>query len=108
MNIEAKAHLRLGKAQTNFHQALPNSTSDLAHQLIKDEYQFDFLGLSQEVHEKEIEKGLINNIRRFLLELGSGFAFLGSQYRVELAREEFFIDLLMYHVKLKCYIRPPA
>lgn len=64
----------------------------------------EFLGITEDVHEKVIEKGLIDHIRNFLLELGNGFAFMGSQHRVELAGEEFFIDLLMYHVKLKCYV----
>lgn len=104
MHIEAKSHLKLGKAQTNFSVTLPNPTSDLAQQLMKSDYNFEFLGLADDVHEKVIEKGLVDHIRNFLLELGKGFAFMGSQYRVELAGEEFFIDLLMYHVKLKCYI----
>jgi hypothetical protein len=85
-------------------ETLPNPTSDLAQQLIKSEYNFEFLGLAADVHEKVIEKGLIDHICTFLLELGKGFAFMGSQYRVKLAGEEFFIDLLMYHVKLKCYV----
>lgn len=104
MNIEAGTHLKLGAAQTNFNLTLPNPTSDLAQQLIKSEYNFEFLALADKAHEKAIEKGLINHIRDFLLELGKGFAFMGSQYRVELAGEEFFIDLLMYHVKLKAYV----
>lgn len=104
MHIEAKSHLKIGKAQTNFLETLPNPTSDLAQQLIKSEYNFEFLGLAADVHEKVIEKGLLDHICTFLLELGKGFAFMGSQYRVELAGEEFFIDLLMYHVKLKCYV----
>lgn len=104
MNIEAGAHLKLGTAQTNFNLTLPNPTSDLAQQLIKSEYNFEFLALADNAHEKAIEKGLINHIRDFLLELGNGFAFMGSQYRVELAGEEFYIDLLMYHVKLKAYV----
>lgn len=104
MNIEAQTHLKLGTAQTNFSLTLPKPTSDLAQQLIKSEYNFEFLGITEDVHEKVIEKGLIDHIRNFLLELGNGFAFMGSQHRVELAGEEFFIDLLMYHVKLKCYV----
>ena len=104
MNINAEAHLKLGAAQTNFSDNLPKPTSDLAQSLIKSEYNFDFLGLAEEANEKMIEKGLIDNIKQFLLNLGSGFAFLGSQYRVVLAEEEFFIDLLMYHVKLKSYV----
>jgi predicted nuclease of restriction endonuclease-like (RecB) superfamily len=104
LNINSESHLKIGTAQTNFHANLPKPQSDLAQELIKSEYNFDFLGLSGAVHEKEIENGLIDNIKHFLLELGSGFAFLGSQYRVKLAGEEFFIDLLMYHVKLKSYV----
>jgi predicted nuclease of restriction endonuclease-like (RecB) superfamily len=104
MQIESKAHLRLGQAQTNFHNTLPSHTSDLAQQLIKSSYNFEFLGLSNDVHEKIIEKGLMDHIRDFLLELGTGFAFMGSQYRITLAGEEFFIDLLMYHVKLKSFV----
>ncbi len=104
MHIEAQSHLKLGAAQTNFALTLPKPTSDLAQQLIKSEYNFEFLGVASDAHEKVIEKGLIDHIRNFLLELGVGFAFLGSQYRVTLAGEESFIDLLMYHVKLKCYV----
>ncbi len=100
MNIEAGAHLKLGTAQTNFKLTLPNPNSDLAQQLIKSEYNFEFLALADDAHEKTIEKGLINHIRDFLLELGKGFAFVGSQYRITVAGEEFFIDLLMYNIKL--------
>ena len=104
MNIEAGAHLKLGAAQTNFKLTLPNPASDLAQQLIKSEYNFEFLALADDAHEKAIEKGLINHIRDFLLELGKGFAFVGSQHRITVAGEEFFIDLLMYNIKLKAYI----
>lgn len=104
MNIESESHLSLGVAQTNFVDNLPSPESDLAQSLIKSKYNFDFLGITEKVNESVIEKGLIENIKQFLLELGSGFAFLGSQYRVVLAEEEFFIDLLMYHVKLKSYV----
>lgn len=90
MHIEGKSHLKLGKAQTNFLTTLPSSTSDLAQQLIKSEYNFEFLGLATDVHEKVIEKGLVDHIRNFLLELGKGFAFMGSQYRVELAGGRVF------------------
>jgi predicted nuclease of restriction endonuclease-like (RecB) superfamily len=104
MQIESSAHLRLGHAKTNFDFTLPKPTSDLAQELIKSEYNFEFLGISGEVHEKVIEKGLIDNIRNFLLEMGTGFSFIGSQYRIELAGEDFVIDMLMYHIKLKCYV----
>jgi predicted nuclease of restriction endonuclease-like (RecB) superfamily len=103
MHIDSQSHLKLGQAQTNFAMTLPKPNSDLAQQLIKNEYNFEFLGLADDVHEKVIEKGLIDHIRNFLLGLGTGFAFLGSQYRVKLAGEDFVIDLLMYNVKLKSY-----
>jgi len=104
MQIESQAHLRLGNAQTNFEMTLPKPTSDLARDLIKSSYNFEFLGIASDVHEKIIEKGLIDNIRNFLLEMGTGFSFIGSQYRIELAGEDFVIDMLMYHIKLKCYV----
>lgn len=104
MNIQGESHLKLGAAQTNFVSTLSKPQSDLANSIIKSEYNFEFLGITEEVHEKIIEAGLIENIRKFLLQLGGGFAFLGSQYRVTLAGEEFVIDMLMYHVKLKSYI----
>ncbi len=89
MQIESKAHLRLGQAQTNFHNTLPSHTSDLAQQLIKSEYNFEFLRIADDVHEKIIEKGLIDHIRDFLLELGTGFSFLGSQYKIDVGGEDF-------------------
>lgn len=104
MQIESHAHLRFGQAKTNFEMTLPKPTSDLARDIIKSEYNFEFLGISTDVHEKVIEKGLIDNIRDFLLEMGTGFSFIGSQYRIELAGEDFVIDMLMYHIKLKCYV----
>jgi predicted nuclease of restriction endonuclease-like (RecB) superfamily len=103
MQIESSAHLRLGNAQTNFEITLPKPTSDLARDLIKSEYNFEFLGLSNDALEREIEKGLIDHIRNFLLELGQGFAFLGSQYKLEVGGEDFYIDLLFYNVKLRAY-----
>lgn len=103
MQIESSAHLRLGNAQTNFKLTLPKPTSDLARDLIKSEYNFEFLGLSDDALEREIEKGLIDHIRNFLLELGQGFAFLGSQYKLEVGGEDFYIDLLFYNVKLRAY-----
>ena len=82
---------------------LPNPHSDLAQQLIKSEYNFDFLGLHTEVHERTIEKKLIEHIRSFLLELGTGFSFLGSQYKITVGDEDFYIDLLMYNVRLHLF-----
>lgn len=104
MQIESQAHLRLGQAKTNFEATLPAITSDLAQQLIKSEYNFEFLGLADDVHEKVIEKGLIDHVRNFLLELGNGFAFLGSQYKINVGGDDFFCDLLFYHTQLRCYI----
>lgn len=104
MHIEAESHLKLGAAKTNFVTTLPSSTSDLAQQLIKSEYNFEFLGVAEDVHEQVIEKGLIEHIRNFLLELGSGFAYLGNQYKIIVGDEDFFCDLLFYHTKLRCYV----
>ena len=104
MQIASNLYEREGKALTNFKDTLPSPTSDLAQQLFKNEYNFEFLNLSKDAHEKVIERSLIEHIRDFLLELGSGFAFLGSQHRVTLAGEDFYIDLLMYHVKLRAYV----
>lgn len=102
--IKRHDHARLGQAVTNFANRLPAPHSDLAHETLKDPYLFDFLGLDDEAHEREIENALVRHITRFLLELGTGFAFVGQQYRLEVAGEEFFIDLLFYHTRLKCYV----
>jgi len=104
MQIEDQSHLKLGAAQTNFSLTLPKPTSDLAQQLIKSEYNFESLGLADGVHEKVIEKAMIDHIRDFLIELGSGFAFLGSQYKLVVGDEDFFCDLLFYHTKLRSYV----
>jgi predicted nuclease of restriction endonuclease-like (RecB) superfamily len=97
LNIKNRLHLRQGAAVTNFKARLPAPDSALAHDTLKDPYLFDFLGLGDDAHEREIESGLIRHITRFLLELGAGFAFVGRQFRLELAGDEFFIDLLFYH-----------
>lgn len=102
--IESKLYARQGKAITNFERALPAPQSDLAHQLLKDPYNFEFLTLQQDAEERALEKGLIDHIRQFLLELGAGFAFLSSQYHIEFDDEDYFLDLLFYHVKLRCYV----
>lgn len=104
MQIEGQAHLRLGAAQTNFANTMPAPQSDLARGLMKDPYLFGFLGLIDPINERQIEKALINNLKDFLIELGVGFAFVGSQYRLEVAGQEFFIDLLFYHTRLHCYV----
>lgn len=95
---------RQGQAITNFEARLPAPHSELAHETLKDPYLFDFLGLGDDAHEREIESALVRHITRFLLELGSGFAFVGRQYRLEVDGSEFFIDLLFYHTRLKCYV----
>lgn len=104
MKIETKLHLRQGQAITNFFATLPPPQSDLAVQILKDPYTFDFLGLGDEALEREVERGLLAHLKNFMLELGVGFAFLGSQYHLEVGGEDFYIDLLFYHVKLHCYV----
>jgi predicted nuclease of restriction endonuclease-like (RecB) superfamily len=89
---------------TNFSDTLPPPQSDLVQQTLKDTYIFDFLCLSSEVQERELEKALIEKIKDFLLELGTGFAFMGSQYHLEVGDEDFYIDLLFYHHKLRCLV----
>ena len=109
LQIESGLHRRLGKAPNNFARTLPDPQSDLAQQLIKDPYNFDFLTLAPKAHERELERGLLENLRDFLLELGQGFAFLGSQYHLQIGtgtpdEEDYYLDLLFYHVKLHCYV----
>lgn len=104
IHIEAGLHLKQGKAVTNFQRTLPSPQSDLAQQLLKDPYNFDFLTLSQNAHERELEVGLVEHIQKFLLELGRGFAFVGRQYPLEVGGEDFRLDLLFYHLKLRCYL----
>lgn len=104
MQIESQLRQRQGNAVTNFPTRLPAPQSDLAHASLKDPYLFDFLGLTEEAHEREIEKAPIKHITRFLLELGAVFAFIGQQYRLEVGGDEFFVDLLFYHLKLRCYV----
>jgi predicted nuclease of restriction endonuclease-like (RecB) superfamily len=104
LNIKNRLQHRQGAAVSNFAARLPAPDSQLAHETLKDPYLFDFLGLGDDAHEREIEAGLIRHITRFLLELGAGFAFVGRQFRLEVAGDEFFIDLLFYHTRLKCYV----
>ncbi|WGS45781.1 PDDEXK nuclease domain-containing protein [Burkholderia sp. JSH-S8] len=104
MQIETSAHTRAGNAVTNFADRLPPPQSDLARDALKDPYIFDFLGLTENAQERDIEQALTQHITRFLLELGAGFAFVGRQYRLEVGGDEFFIDLLFYHLKLRCYV----
>ena len=103
IQIETGLYLRQGKAITNFELTLPKLQSDLANELLKNPYNFDFLGLGEEAQELEIEAAMMRHIRDYLLELGVGFAFVGSQYRLEVDGDEFFIDQLFYHLKLRCF-----
>ncbi len=104
LSIRNRLHERQGQAVTNFGSRLPAPQSELALETLKDPYLFDFLGLGENAHERDIENALVRHITRFLLELGSGFAFMGRQYRLEVNGNEFFIDLLFYHTRLKCYV----
>jgi predicted nuclease of restriction endonuclease-like (RecB) superfamily len=103
LQIKSGLREREGKAITNFQRALPPPDSDLAEQVLKDPYNFDFLTVTREAHEREIERGLLIHLRDLLLELGRGFAFVGSQVPLEVGDEIFYIDLLLYHVRLHCY-----
>jgi len=102
--IESRLFERQGRALTNFDRTLPQPQSDLAQELIKDPYHFDFLTLGPDLLERELERSLIDHIRDFLLELGKGFAFVGRQFHLEVAGQDYYLDLLFYHVRLHCYI----
>lgn len=104
LHVKNRLHARQGAAITNFSHRLPVPHAQLATEALKDPYLFDFLGLGDEAHERDIENALIRHITRFLLELGAGFAFVGRQFRLEVGGDEFFIDLLFYHTRLKCYV----
>jgi predicted nuclease of restriction endonuclease-like (RecB) superfamily len=104
MQIESGAYHRQGKAITNFERHLPKPQSDLAREALKDPYRFDFLRLGSEALEREIESALIQHVTQFLLELGAGFAFVGRQVLLNVGGDEFYVDLLFYHLKLRCYV----
>jgi len=104
MQIEARLLERSGAAATNFELTLPQAQSDLARESLKDPYRFDFLGLTDEAHERAVEDALVKHVTEFLLELGAGFAFVGRQVLLDVGGDEFFIDLLFYHLKLRCYV----
>lgn len=104
MHIETKLYQRQGKALTNFKTTLPAPDSDLAHYMLKDPYIFDFITTDDEEKERNLQQALLANIRRFLLELGTGFTFVGSNYHLVVGKQDFYIDLLFYHTKLHCYI----
>jgi len=104
MQIESRAIERHGKAISNFAERLPAPLSDLARESLKDPYRLDFLGLGEEAQERVIEDALVQHITRFLLELGAGFAYVGKQVLVNVGGEDFHLDLLFYHLKLRCYV----
>lgn len=104
LQIDGQAHKRQGKAVTNFKATLPPVDSDMAEQVFKDPYLFDFLGTADPRYEREVEQALVDHIQRFLIELGSGFAFVGRQVHLEFSSRDYYIDLLFYHLKLRCYV----
>jgi predicted nuclease of restriction endonuclease-like (RecB) superfamily len=104
LQIKSNLFKRQGNAITNFQHTLPHPQSDLAQQTLKDPYIFDFLTMDNAYHEKDIENQLLSHITKFLLELGKGFAFVGKQYHITVGETDYYIDLLFYHVKLKCFV----
>ena len=104
LQIEGRAHERHGKVISNFKTTLPPADSDMAEQVFKDPYLFDFLGTADPRREREVEQALVDHIQRFLLELGTGFAFVGRQILLEVGGQDFYVDLLFYHLRLRCYV----
>lgn len=104
IQIEMRLRERSGKAVTNFEAQLPRPQSDLARETLKDPYRLDFLGLGEDAEERAIESALVQHITQFLIELGAGFAYVGRQVHIEVGGDDFFIDLLFYHLKLRCYL----
>jgi predicted nuclease of restriction endonuclease-like (RecB) superfamily len=104
LQIKNRLHERSGAAVTNFDKTLPEPHASLAAGLLKDPYLFDFLTLEEPFHERELETGLLGHIQKFLLELGRGFAFVGRQYHLEISERDFYIDLLFYHLHLRCFV----
>lgn len=104
MQIESKYHERIGNSTTNFNMALTSIDSDLANNILKDPYVFDFIELTNNYKEKELENAMIEKIKQVLLELGKGFSFVGSEYKVSTPENDYYIDLLFYHLELRCYI----
>lgn len=104
MQIEGNYLERKGKAITNFKKHLPERDSDLAQEILKDPYKLDFLGLGDLAKERDIEDALIQHITQFLLELGAGFAYVGKQFHLEVGGDDFYLDLLFYHLQLRCYV----
>ena len=103
-HMDRQLHDRQGQAITNFQATLDHPHADLARQTLKDPYIFDFLGLSDEASERDVESAMIRHVRDTLIEMGNGFAFVGRQVQIDVAGHDFFLDLLFYHVKLHCYV----
>lgn len=104
IHIETKLHKRQGQTINNFKDTLPSPHSDLVRETFKDPYIFDFLSIEKDAHERDIEKAMTAQIQKLLLELGSGFAFVGNQYNINVGGDDYFIDMLFYHLKLRCYV----
>ena len=104
VQIESRLHERSGKAITNFDLTLPPAQSDMAREVLKDPYTFDFLTLGEAAHERDLERGLVGHVQQLLLEMGAGFAFVGRQVHVEVGDEDFYLDLLFYHLRLRCFV----
>ena len=102
--VESGLYHRQGRAVSNFSRTLPAPQSELAQQILKDPYTFDFLTLGTEAQERDLERGLLEHVRSFLLELGKGFALVGSQYHLEVGGQDYYLDLVFYHLKLRCFI----
>ena len=102
--IASGLYQRQGRALTNFARTLPAERSELAQQIIKDPYSFDFLSLGPDMLERDLERGLIEHLRALILELGKGFAFVGSQYHLEIGGHDYYLDLLFYHLRLRCFV----
>jgi len=104
VQIETKLHERQGRALTNFDRTMPSVEADLAQQTLKDPYVFDFLTLGPAAKERDLERALVDHVQQFLLELGVGFAFVGRQVHIEVGGSDFYLDLLFYHLKLRCFV----
>jgi predicted nuclease of restriction endonuclease-like (RecB) superfamily len=104
VQIESRLHERSGKAITNFARTLPPAQSDMAREVLKDPYTFDFLTLGEAAQERDLERGLVEHVQKLLLEMGAGFAFVGRQMVLEVGGEEFRLDLLFYHLRLRCFV----
>lgn len=104
VQIESRLHERSGKAITNFERTLPPAQSDMAREVLKDPYMFDFLTLGEDAHERDLERGLVEHVQKLLLEMGAGFAFVGRQVPLEVGDEDFYLDLLFYHLRLRCFV----